>query len=51
VFVVAPALDRAAILAGLRQHLDSVFLPRHIVFVDACRVTAMARFWPVPCRR
>lgn len=35
VFVVAPTLDRAAILAGLRQHLDSVFLPRHVVFVDS----------------
>ena len=35
VFVVAPVLDKAAILAGLRQHLDSVFLPRQIVFVDA----------------
>ncbi|RQO68821.1 AMP-dependent synthetase [Aquitalea sp. FJL05] len=34
-FVVAPALDRATILAGLRLHVDSVFLPRHIVFVDA----------------
>lgn len=33
-FVVAPGLDRARILAGLRQHIDSVFLPRHVVFVD-----------------
>ncbi|MBV8679512.1 MAG: acyl-CoA synthetase [Aquitalea sp.] len=34
-FVVAPTLDRAAILAGLRQHVDAVFLPRHIVFVES----------------
>ncbi|MEQ6292145.1 AMP-binding protein [Vogesella sp. GCM10023246] len=34
VFVVAPGLDRSQILAGLRQHIDSVFLPRHVVFVD-----------------
>ncbi|MFC3533864.1 AMP-binding protein [Vogesella facilis] len=34
-FVVAPGLERAAILAGLRQHVDSVFLPRHVVFVDS----------------
>lgn len=34
VFVVAPGLDRARILAGLRQHVDPVFLPRHVVFID-----------------
>ncbi|MCW3481210.1 AMP-binding protein [Neisseriaceae bacterium JH1-16] len=34
-FVVAPGLDRARILAGLRQHVDPVFLPRHVVFVEA----------------
>ncbi|WP_174875452.1 AMP-binding protein [Vogesella oryzae] len=34
-FVVAPGLDRAQILAGLRQHIDTVFLPRHVVFVDS----------------
>ncbi|MDN0081910.1 AMP-binding protein [Crenobacter sp. SG2305] len=34
-FVVAPGLERAQILAGLRQHVDAVFLPRHVVFVEA----------------
>jgi len=34
-FVVAPGLDRARILADLRQHVDPVFLPRHVVFVEA----------------
>jgi len=33
-FVVAPTLQRTDILAGLRHHLDPVFLPRPIVFVD-----------------
>ncbi len=34
-FVVAPELGSADILAGLRSHLDPVFLPRPIVFLDA----------------
>lgn len=34
-FVVAPGIDRMQILAGLRQHIDPVFLPRHVVFVEA----------------
>ncbi|BEV73827.1 xanthomonadin biosynthesis 3-hydroxybenozate--AMP ligase XanA2 [Paludibacterium sp. THUN1379] len=34
-FVVAPSLQREAILAGLRAHIDPVFLPRPIVFVDS----------------
>jgi acyl-coenzyme A synthetase/AMP-(fatty) acid ligase len=34
-FVVAPALTGAAILAALRQHVDPVFLPRPLVFLDA----------------
>lgn len=34
-FVVAPGVERSAILAGLRGHLDPVFLPRPLVFVDA----------------
>lgn len=34
-FVVAPGLDAAAVLGALRPHLDPVFLPRPIVFVDA----------------
>jgi acyl-coenzyme A synthetase/AMP-(fatty) acid ligase len=33
-FVVAPGLRGADILAALRPHLDPVFLPRPIVFVD-----------------
>lgn len=34
-FVVAPGLDRARLLAELRQRMDAVFLPRPLVFVDA----------------
>ena len=33
-FVVAPGLDRARLLADLRQRMDAVFLPRPLVFVD-----------------
>ena len=33
--VVAPTLDAARITAALRQHLDPVFLPRPLIFVDA----------------
>lgn len=34
-FVVAPGVSRQAILAGLRAHIDPVFLPRPLVFVEA----------------
>jgi acyl-coenzyme A synthetase/AMP-(fatty) acid ligase len=34
-FVVAPNLNRAQIHAGLRAHVDPVFLPRPLIFVDA----------------
>ncbi|MBK8338475.1 MAG: acyl-CoA synthetase [Sterolibacteriaceae bacterium] len=34
-FVVAPNLNRGALLAQLRRRVDSVFLPRPLVFVDA----------------
>lgn len=34
-FVVAPGLKPADILAGLRPHVDPVFLPRPIVMLDA----------------
>lgn len=34
-FVVAPARTGADLLAALRQHVDPVFLPRPLVFVDA----------------
>ena len=33
-FVVAPGLSRAEVIAGLREHVDPVFLPRPLVFVD-----------------
>lgn len=33
--VVAPDLDRAALIAALRERMDPVFVPRPIVFVDA----------------
>jgi acyl-coenzyme A synthetase/AMP-(fatty) acid ligase len=33
-FVIAPRLDAASILDALRSHVDPVFLPRPIVFVD-----------------
>lgn len=34
-FIVAPTLTAANILATLRQHVDPVFLPRPLIFVDA----------------
>ncbi|MGP1628438.1 MAG: hypothetical protein ACTS5V_00745, partial [Giesbergeria sp.] len=34
-FIVAPALTGADVLATLRQHVDPVFLPRPLVFVEA----------------
>jgi acyl-coenzyme A synthetase/AMP-(fatty) acid ligase len=34
-FVVAPDSDRATIMAGLRAHIDPVFLPRPLVFVPS----------------
>ena len=33
--VVAPGLNAAQVLAALRSHLDPVFLPRPLLFVDA----------------
>ncbi|MGZ5269494.1 MAG: AMP-binding protein [Ramlibacter sp.] len=33
-FVIAPNVDAASILNALRSHVDPVFLPRPIVFVD-----------------
>lgn len=34
-FVVAPGVERAAILAALRRRIDPAFLPRPLCFVDA----------------
>jgi acyl-coenzyme A synthetase/AMP-(fatty) acid ligase len=34
-FVVAPSLDARTLMAGLRQRLDAIFLPRPLVLVDA----------------
>lgn len=34
-FVVAPGVSRSQLLAGLRAHMDPVFLPRPLIFVDA----------------
>ena len=33
--VVAPDLDASRLLAARREHLDPVFLPRPLLFVDA----------------
>lgn len=33
--VVAPGMDAAHLLAALREHIDPVFLPRPLLFVDA----------------
>ena len=33
--VVAPGLDASHLLAALRKHIDPVFLPRPLLFVDA----------------
>jgi len=42
-FVVAPGLKAPDILAGLRPHVDAVFLPRPIVMVDALPRDANAK--------
>ncbi len=42
-FVVAPGLKPADILAGLRPHVDAVFLPRPIVLLDALPRDANAK--------
>ena len=34
-FVVAPGMDKAALLAALRERVDAIFLPRPIVLLDA----------------
>lgn len=34
-FVVAPGLDRTALLAALRSRVDAAFLPRPLLFVEA----------------
>jgi acyl-coenzyme A synthetase/AMP-(fatty) acid ligase len=34
-FVVAPTLDARAVMTGLRQRLDAIFLPRPLVLVQA----------------
>jgi acyl-coenzyme A synthetase/AMP-(fatty) acid ligase len=34
-FVVAPTLNAKQIVHALREHLESAFVPRHVVFVDA----------------
>jgi acyl-coenzyme A synthetase/AMP-(fatty) acid ligase len=33
--VVAPGMDAPQLLAALREHIDPVFLPRPLLFVDA----------------
>ena len=33
--VVAPGLNQAQLLAALREHIDPIFLPRPLLFVDA----------------
>ena len=33
--VVAPGMDKPQLLAALREHIDPVFLPRPLLFVDA----------------
>jgi acyl-coenzyme A synthetase/AMP-(fatty) acid ligase len=34
-FVVAPELTAATLMAALRERVDSVFLPRPLIFVEA----------------
>ncbi|MFT3817426.1 MAG: AMP-binding protein [Rubrivivax sp.] len=34
-FAVAPGLSAAAVIAGLRQHLEPAFVPRRVVLLDA----------------
>ncbi len=49
-FVVAPGLTPADVLAGLRPHVDPVFLPRPIVMLDALPRDANAKL-PVAALR
>lgn len=41
--VVAPELDAPRLLAALRKHLDPVFLPRPLLFVDALPRNAVGK--------
>lgn len=48
VFVVAPGVTRATILAHLRKRIDPVFLPRPLYFVDTLPRNATGK---LPCER
>jgi acyl-coenzyme A synthetase/AMP-(fatty) acid ligase len=42
-FVVAPRLEREALLAALRQRIDPVFLPRRVIRVEALPRNALGK--------
>jgi len=47
--VVAPGLDSEQLLAGLRERLDPIFLPRPLIFVDALPRTAVGKLPRAAC--
>jgi len=48
-FVVAPGLDNEQLLAGLRERVDPIFLPRPLIFVDALPRTAVGKLPRAAC--
>ncbi len=50
-FVVAPGLDRAAIVAALRAHVEAAFLPRRVLQVDSLPRDATGKLGAQALRR
>jgi acyl-CoA synthetase (AMP-forming)/AMP-acid ligase II/3-hydroxymyristoyl/3-hydroxydecanoyl-(acyl carrier protein) dehydratase len=50
-FVVAPRLTAAQVIVGLRAHLEAVFVPRRVVFVDALPREATGKLTAQALRR
>ncbi len=48
-FVVAPDLDGERVLAALREHVDAIFLPRPLVFVDSLPRDAVGKLTRAAC--
>jgi acyl-coenzyme A synthetase/AMP-(fatty) acid ligase len=49
-FVVAPGLTAGELMAGLRKHVDAVFLPRPLVMLDALPRNATGKLTREACR-
>jgi acyl-coenzyme A synthetase/AMP-(fatty) acid ligase len=48
-FVVAPGLTAGELMAGLRKHVDAVFLPRPLVILDALPRNATGKLTREDC--